>query len=283
LSIWFAYRYRSHPTMRRALALGLALALAAMARTEMVLLAPLILLPLMLRTPGTTRTVRWERLFAAGAIVAVFVGSWAAYNLSRFDKPVLLSNGLGITLLAGNCQGAYYGQFIGYYDFRCVSAVEQRIKSWQLDQSVVDVDYRTTALDYMDAHKGRLAYVELVRWARYTGVWDLTHHWDQMYKDILPGGREPGVSKSAEAEWFLIAPLAVAGLFVLRRRRVPVYPVVAPVVVTLVAITLTYYETRYRAGAETAFCLLAAVAVDALWSWLGARRAARARAGVTAS
>jgi len=48
----------------------------------------------------------------------------------------------------------------------------------------------------------------------------------------------------------------------LRRRRIPVYLVAAPIVITIVAITMTFYQNRYRASAETAFCLLAAVAID---------------------
>jgi hypothetical protein len=69
-------------------------------------------------------------------------------------------------------------------------------------------------------------------------------------------------------------PLAVAGVFVLRSRRVPVFPLLALPVTVWVAITLTFATTRYRATMETVLCVLAACAIAAL---IDATRAPRAR------
>ena len=60
----------------------------------------------------------------------------------------------------------------------------------------------------------------------------------------------------------------------MRRRKVPVYIVCAPIFATIVTTTITFYQNRYRASAEPAFCLLAAVAIDAI-----VRRMERARGG----
>jgi hypothetical protein len=51
---------------------------------------------------------------------------------------------------------------------------------------------------------------------------------------------------------------------VLRKRRIPVFPLLAPPAIVFVAVTITFATTRYRASAEGAVCLLAAVGVDAL-------------------
>ena len=50
----------------------------------------------------------------------------------------------------------------------------------------------------------------------------------------------------------------------LRRRRIPVFPLLGPPIVVWIAVTITFATTRYRASAEGALCLLAAVGVDAL-------------------
>jgi hypothetical protein len=73
------------------------------------------------------------------------------------------------------------------------------------------------------------------------------------------------------AYWTLL-PAAVLGGVVLRRRGTVVYPLLAFVLTTSVAVAVTYGETRYRASAEVSIVLLAGVGVDA-----GIRRLASAR------
>ncbi len=58
---------------------------------------------------------------------------------------------------------------------------------------------------------------------------------------------------------------AVGGVVVLRRRKVAVYPLLAPFVVVAVSVVLTYGETRYRAPSEVALVLLAAVFIESLF------------------
>ena len=64
----------------------------------------------------------------------------------------------------------------------------------------------------------------------------------------------------------------------LRRRRVPVFPLAALPAIVLISVTLTFATNRYRAIAEGALVVLAAVAIDAGARWLHARRASGAAA-----
>ena len=57
--------------------------------------------------------------------------------------------------------------------------------------------------------------------------------------------------------------LAVLGVVVLRRRRVPVFPLLAFPITVLISVALTFGQARYRAPAEAALVILAAVAIDA--------------------
>jgi hypothetical protein len=59
------------------------------------------------------------------------------------------------------------------------------------------------------------------------------------------------------------------------RRDVPIWPLIAVPAIVVIAVALTFGQTRYRAPAEPVVVLLAAVAADA---WLR-RRAARRPTG----
>jgi uncharacterized membrane protein len=73
--------------------------------------------------------------------------------------------------------------------------------------------------------------------------------------------------------YYVLAVLAVFGVRVLRRRHIPVFPLLAPIVTVFVSVTLTFAQTRYRASAEGVLCLLAAVAIDAGIGFIGRARA----------
>lgn len=264
-TVWMAYRYWRAPSMRRALVLGLAVGLAVAARTEMTMLIPFMVIPLVLATRDTSWVERWKRLVATGAMVLVVIGPWLVFNLTRFEHPVLVGTGFGITLASANCDNTYYGDDIGYWSMPCTLEIDAKYDGlYDIDQTVAESTYRREALEYISDNKGRFAYVTLVRWARYTGLWDLTHGFDQVHKDIDPEGREPWVAWTSVGWWFVIFPSAIAGAVLLRRRRIPVYIVAAPIVATIVTTTMTFYQNRYRASGETAFCLLAAVTFAAI-------------------
>ncbi len=98
-----AYRFWKEPGARRAIWLGLSLGVAMLGRDELALLVLFLLVPLVL----LAKALSWRRRFAvlgvgllaAGAVVA----PWVGYNMSRFQDPVFISNGLGVTLDSANC------------------------------------------------------------------------------------------------------------------------------------------------------------------------------------
>jgi hypothetical protein len=64
----------------------------------------------------------------------------------------------------------------------------------------------------------------------------------------------------------------VVGGVAARRRNVPIYPLVGLVVIVVLAIAPTIGAVRYRAPAEIALVILAAVGIDAVVRWVAARR-----------
>lgn len=278
LAVWLGYRYWHRPTGWNAVWVATACALAGMSRSELILLVVLLFVPLVLWTKRVDLKERFRWIVLGGVAVAVVIGPWVVFNLTRFERPVTLSDNFGYTLLTATCDSTYYGDGVGYWDYRCAEPTYVRIQAQTRDRSENEAVFRDEALDYISEHKGRLAYVTLVRWARFAGIWDLTHGFDQVDKDRIVEGRDGLAAWGGALMFYPLAILSVVGGIALARRRITLIPLVAPLVTVLVAVTLTFYMNRYRASAETCLCLLAAVGIDAV-----VRRAGRARRPALAS
>ena len=100
--------------------------------------------------------------------------------------------------------------------------------------------------------------------------------------DVYLETSEQWVSDAGLTAYYLMAATAIAGAVVLRRRRETLLPLLAPVVTVIVTVALFYAATRFRATAEGALCLLAAVAIDAAFDAV-ARRRRRGAPAVTAA
>jgi 4-amino-4-deoxy-L-arabinose transferase-like glycosyltransferase len=272
LALWLAYRYWHEPSTGRAIAMGVGAALATLSRAELILLFPFVVLPLIVMTKGTLRSHR-VKLLAVAAIAGVLpIAPWVIFNMVRFDKPVYLSTGFGITLSSANCDETYYGPFTGYWNKACADRVRANDITPDMDQSEQDPVFRDKALDYIGEHQSRLPYVVAARWGRISGSWNA---WQQAHLEVFVEAREKWVSYSALVSWWVLLPLAFAGAFVVRAKRVPVFPLLAAPVTVLMAITLTFATNRYRATTEGVLCVLAGITIAAVWDALTARRPAR--------
>jgi uncharacterized membrane protein YoaK (UPF0700 family) len=75
-------------------------------------------------------------------------------------------------------------------------------------------------------------------------------------------GREVWASWLGFAAFWLLVPVTVAGAVVLRRRRVPITPLVAQFVLVSITAAAIYGLVRFRIPAEVSIVVLSAVAVD---------------------
>jgi 4-amino-4-deoxy-L-arabinose transferase-like glycosyltransferase len=264
VAILLAYRYWHRPSLGRIAALGALCGVAALTRSELLLLLPFVVVPLLVftRTLDVRKRLKW--LAVSGLATVVVLAPWVGYNLTRFKHPVLLSTGYEVTLLTASCDTTYYGPLLGYWSQDCGIVTPPRD-----DQSQRALAYRRAAFDYIGNHKERVPIVVAARWGRITGLFRPTQ---QVRLDYVVEGRERWVAWSSLGMFYVIASLAIAGAVVLRRRRVPVYPLVALPVIVLISVAMTFATNRYRAIAEGALVLLAAVAIDAGVRWLRARR-----------
>jgi 4-amino-4-deoxy-L-arabinose transferase-like glycosyltransferase len=236
-----AYRLRERPTPRLAALLGALIGLAALTRGEAALLL-VLLLP-------------WRRPKLALAVVAtcaVVLAPWTIRNLSTFEKPVALSTNEGGLVAGANCPSTYRGHDIGSWDIRCVPTAPAP------DESVASAQARRRGLDYATDHRSR---VPLVLAARLGRTFELLQPVRQAQQ---AEGRAEGLELAGAIAWFALLPLGAYGLVLLRRREIPLAPLLAPFVLALAATLAGYGVPRFRHPADVALAVLAGVALDAL-------------------
>jgi 4-amino-4-deoxy-L-arabinose transferase-like glycosyltransferase len=265
LALLVGLRLRRTGRTALALWLGVIIGLAALTRGELLFLLPLLVLPVCFARPGAPLSARL-RLAGLAALAAVLVITpWTIYNLQRFEKPVLISTAEETTLGGANCDPVYSGAAIGAWTDACFNDITSR----PIEESVAAGEIRSRALHYVEHHKARLPLVALARVGR---TWDVFKPADNVTLGELQ--RRPRAwSWIALALYAALAPAAVAGAIVLRRRRVPIAPFVAMPVLVTVTGALFWGNPRFRRPAEVVIVVLAAVAIDALCRRLGGVRA----------
>lgn len=254
--LYLAYRLWSAPSIARALWLGVALGLAVLTRDELALLVLLLVLPLILLLKSQDLRRRLKMLGVAVLATVVVLAPWCSYNLVRFQRPELVSTGLGVTLATANCDETYHGFNTGYWWLKCADNIPRHG-----DESVQDATDRQVALHYVRTHLGRVPYVVFARLGRAFGFYRPVQ---QINLDVFFENRPKTAAFIGLGMYYALAVASLFGVVVLRRRRVPVLPFVAVFVDVVIAVIVAFGQTRYRATLEVVLVALAAVALDAI-------------------
>ncbi len=220
LAILLAYRVGRSPTWGNAAWLGAACGLAMLARAELGLLLPCMVLPVALFVRAFTVWRRLLLVLVACAAAGLVVSPWLVANLTRFDEPVLFSTNDGLTICGANLHRTYYGSGTGLWALDCAGFPVPKG-----DRSVVSNALRKDGLHFVRTHLGRVPVVVAVRIGR---VWSL-YAPGQMADYNRNEGRPVWASWLAFASFWVLVPFAVAGGVLLRRRRVPITPARRPV------------------------------------------------------
>jgi 4-amino-4-deoxy-L-arabinose transferase-like glycosyltransferase len=248
-----AYAYYDARTWRRAAVLGALIGLAALTRGEALLLVPLLAIALLARGPLPGRA-RIEHIGALVAAFAVVLAPWTIRNLTTFKSPVLISTNSEGVWVGANCRQTYYGPIIGLWDFPCYG---RRPPGDEAQQSS---EYRRRGWAYMRDHAGRVPLVLAARLGRLYDVFRPA----QMRVYESSEGRPPRSEHLGVWMFWVLAPFAAAGGWLLHRRGQPLAILLVPVVMVTLTALLTYGSTRFRFAAEPSIVVLAAVALDAL-------------------
>lgn len=238
LVVLAAMRYRERFDVRSAVLLGVLIGVAAHARSELLLYAP------MFAVIGfrSRRLVIWAK---RGAVLMLVAGAtvlpWIVYNSGRFETPVLMSTNEGSTWLGANCPLTYGGPSMGGWNLNCL---EDGVPPAGEDTAERSVRRRHEAFTFARANSTRLPLVVAARLLRAVDVYGLG---ENVRADV--GEERPSWAIWAGmASWWMLAPLAALGLW--RVRRGLRYILLVPLV-CVVAVTVVFYGShRLRAPLE---------------------------------
>jgi 4-amino-4-deoxy-L-arabinose transferase-like glycosyltransferase len=269
LMVLWALRFWRRPSVGSAALMGAGIALAALTRAEAVLLFPLLALPFAFARKHADWGKRIKYLVAAGGVGALLMAPWIGFNLTRFQKPVVMSNGIGSVLMVANCDDTYSGFLFGYWSINCAKG----LGNLKGDESQKEVVWRKRGIDYIKAHEGKYPAVTAARIARMWSIWTPSRIVEGIKFDGALEGRGQWQSELGTDQYFLLLPFAIAGIVIMRRRRkVPILPFVAIAgTVTFTAAT-TFGITRYRVPIDAMLPVLAGVAVFTAIDWFKARQ-----------
>ncbi len=221
LALLAVYRFWRAPTMWGAVAIGVPLALASLTRSEGIILFALLGVPTVL----LTRTWDWKRRFEALGAMALIgllvIGPWAIRNLTTFEERTVLGTGFGLVLAYGNCDATYSGPKLGYWDNTCLREYTPGVEESVFDKQALD-----QGTSYIEEHAGRLPAVVLARIGR---IWEVYRPVQNVELNEFFERRGTQTSWAVLVSYYLLLPFAIGGLVVMRRRRVPIYPMLAVV------------------------------------------------------
>jgi 4-amino-4-deoxy-L-arabinose transferase-like glycosyltransferase len=268
LMVLWALKFWKRPSVGTAALMGAGIALATLSRAEAIMIFPLLALPFAFARKHADWPTRLRYVVASFAVGAIVMAPWIGYNLTRFQRPVFLSNGIGSVLMVANCDQTYHGELFGYWYFGCAAGL-QNLKG---DESQQEVVWRKRGLDYIKHHESRYPIVTAARVARMWDIWTPSRIRQGIFLDARLEGRGVWQSRLATVEYFFLLPPTILGLWVLRRRKVPILPFMAIAGTITFTAAITFGITRYRAPFDAMMPVLAAVAVVAVIDAWMARR-----------
>jgi 4-amino-4-deoxy-L-arabinose transferase-like glycosyltransferase len=259
-----AYLFWQVRTIRAAVWFGLATSLVVLARPELALLFPLVVIPLgILAWKDKPWKERIKPALAGCIAGGLLMSPWLVFNLTRFNEPTLLSTGPWSGISAGTCDEVFYGKYIGYY----ANCFQGPYPPPSADESEREIEPGKFARRYIENHLDRLPVVVAARVGR---LWNVFKPGQNTFLDWWLEGRGKGASWAGLIMFYALVPFALIGFAVMRRHKIPVLPMVALAVITTIAAVITFGVTRYRAPFEVALVAFAAVGLDALWRrWRG--------------
>lgn len=260
LAVLAAYRWWDRPDLRNAALLGTAIGLAALTRGEALFLYPLLVAPLVLVRRGVAWWPKVRTVAVVGLVGLVLFAPWTIRNQRAFGQFVILSTNGDEVLYYANCPESYGGPLLGYWSFNCQVAERARTGEPPGNEAEKARYWRGLGLEYARENADRIPVVVAARVLRELDLFRP----GQNIVLLRIEGRPDGASRAGQWAWWGLAPVGVAGLVLLRRRGVLVWPLVSLGLTVLVSTVYAYGAIRFRTPLELALLIAAGAAVDHL-------------------
>lgn len=262
-----ALAVRDHPVARRWAVLGAVLGIGCLVRAEFLLLVPLLFGDLLFRSRGSWVPRLRSGAVGLAALVAV-LAPWTVRNAVEFGRFVPVSNNLGSVLRGANCDLAYDGRFEGLWVTNVGAGADSTVDPAGacfsgfpirpgVDEAAASAELRGDGLAYAKDHVGRLPGVVAARLGRTVGL----YQFDQQADFARAEGRDAARERRGTRAFQLFAVVGLIGLAAGGWRHRERLLVLALPVAVLVTVAVTYGNPRFRATAEPAVLVLAAVAL----------------------
>ena len=253
VALWMlaALVWQARPTAVWAAVMGVAAGVAALTRPELGVL----MVAGVVATWWAGGDRRWLMAALAAAAGLLVLAPWVAFNLGRFERPVILTTNDGTTLRGANCDPTYEGRALGSWAIECL-LIDPDIAG--MEGSRRGARWRSDGIEYARDHAGRTPVVVLARLGRSLDLYGLGYQVDEDMRD----GRPRLGSWAAIVSFWVLAALALAG----QRRATPFgrFVLWAPVAAVLLTAVVFYGGHRVRTAMEPSVVLGAALAVVAL-------------------
>ncbi len=255
LTLLGAYRFWREPGWVNALLMGAAGGMAWLVRGEAALVLGFICIGfvLFMKQVGFWRRVAMGAA-ACGVCVALML-PWVIYNLNRFPEPIFVA-ATGTAFALNSCDEVWYGPAEGFYSFGCLQRYTDQARAEDPFGELTDSGLRRLATQYISDNIGRYPAVMAIRVGRVFGVYRVD---DTTKRNYLNEGRKPGAVIWQQRFYYAMAVLSIPGLVSMRRRRVPLSPIIGTVLAVAVGVAGTFAIFRYRTAADVALSAAAAV------------------------
>jgi 4-amino-4-deoxy-L-arabinose transferase-like glycosyltransferase len=263
-----AYRAYDDPKTAQFVVLGAAIGAAALVRAEGLLLGAVVTASVGLALRGLPSRERVARIVVALGVAVALLVPWTIRNAVKFHAFVPVSNNAATLVDGANCDVTYGGPQLGLWretfsSGNTLRVLPQRqacfegfpISDPHFDEAKASSKDLRAGASYALHHAGSLPKVAVVRILR---AWGVYSPGQQVSFESLEGRPRAWQMRGTVMYWFL-APLAIVGAFLLRRRRRLIAPLVATAVTVTIGAALTYGQQRFRIAAEPAILVLAAV------------------------
>lgn len=269
---------------RWAAASGLAAGVATLTRNEQIVLFGVLLIMVVARRGQSLRVgIRLASVAAlAGALLIV---PWVVRNRTSFQQPSYLTTATGSALSSASCAETYSGESIGWYQ-NCFRGpfptrfVDPKTKMTYLvdadgrrvDESTRDIEPLRQATRWIGDHLDEYPKVVAARVGR---LWGWFRPLQTTRFEIIFESRGRWQSWLGLASLWALEILGVVGLVIMRRRRLPISPIVALIGVATFGAAITFGVARYRSTAEIGLLLAASIAVSSGFDRFALRRRVR--------
>ena len=264
-----AYRAYDDPRPACFVALGAAIGIATLTRAEGALLGVVVAVPLIWLVRDVALRARLARVAIALGVAVAVVAPWTIRNAVQFHAFVPVSNNIATLVDGANCDATYGGAQLGLWrgtfaqagaTARALPQAEGCFEGFdiadpQFDEADAASAHTRAGTGYARHHLGSLPKVSAVRVLRTWGAYAPSQ---QVNFESLEGRPRAWQMRGTVMYWVL-APLAVAGAVILRRRRRLLWPLAATAVAVTIVAASTYGQQRFRIAAEPALLVLAAV------------------------